>query len=107
MSCDRLQSRSAQIGFAVSSSVFDNRKAVKHSGGACCNVFNKKFLLVAVLNEIRQVRIRWLMRLGSFAEKSSGLAGCAWLNEIHRANPSILKPCSCSIYTGAIRSRAG
>jgi hypothetical protein len=60
MSCDRLQSRSAQIAFSVSSNGFGSLKAVKHSGDVCCVVLKCFSLLVP--DEVRQVRMRWLVR---------------------------------------------
>ena len=46
MSCERLQSSSAQIAFSVSSNGFGSLNAVKHSGGVCCSVL-KYFSLLA------------------------------------------------------------
>jgi hypothetical protein len=60
MSCDRLQSSSAQIAFKDSSNALGNLKAVKHSGDVCGNVLNDSSLPVS---DDGQVGMRWLARV--------------------------------------------
>ena len=100
MSCERLQSSSAQIAFSVSSNGFGSLNAVKHSGGVCCIVL-KYFSLLVSDKSTKSNRLTRLARVLDFLQRSKCWPGWERIGIFHDLEPFVFVAFSCIIYTGS------
>ena len=99
MSCDWLQSRSAQIAFTVSSSVFGNRKAVGQL--RLCVMECSQIFSLLVSDEIRKVwSVGWAARVLAVLQRSKCSPGWQCVGIHHGLKSFKFVDFSCGIYTG-------